>query len=63
LFPWTGLVLVGVALGHALLRRSFAPLAPLQHAPRVLPWLGRHALIVYLLHQPLLIGLLWLAHH
>jgi len=60
-FPWTGLVLVGIALGHALLHRAFAPLAPLQRAPRALAWLGRHGLAVYLLHQPLLIGLLWLA--
>ena len=63
LFPWTGLVLVGTALGHALLRRNFAPLAPLARAPRALRWLGRHSLMVYLLHQPLLIGLLWLTRH
>jgi len=60
LFPWTGLVLIGIALGDALLRRGFAPLAPLRRAPRMLAALGRHSLAVYLLHQPLLIGLLWL---
>jgi len=63
LFPWSGLVLIGTALGHALQRRGFGPLAPLARAPRALRWLGRHSLGVYLLHQPLLIGLLWLTRH
>ncbi len=63
LFPWTGVMLVGVALGHALARDDFRALAPLAHAPDVLPWLGRHSLAVYMLHQPLLFGLLWLVAH
>jgi uncharacterized membrane protein len=61
LFPWAGVLLVGVTLGHALVRSRFAALAPLARAPAPLRSLGRHSLIVYLLHQPLLIGLLWLA--
>ena len=61
LFPWTGVLLIGIAVGHWLLRARFAPLAPLRHAPAALLWLGRHSLIIYLVHQPLLIGLLWIA--
>ena len=61
LFPWTGVLLIGIAVGHWLLRARFAPLAPLRHAPAALRWLGRHSLIIYLVHQPLLIGLLWIA--
>ena len=61
LFPWTGVLLIGIAAGHWLLRARFAPLAPARHAPAALRWLGRHSLIIYLGHQPLLIGLLWIA--
>ena len=60
LFPWLGVVLLGIALGHALLRTRFAPIAPLARAPRALLWLGRHSLAVYMAHQPILMGALWL---
>jgi uncharacterized membrane protein len=63
LFPWAGVLLIGIPLGHALVRRGADALAPLRHGPAVLPWLGRHSLAVYLVHQPLLVGLLWLATH
>jgi uncharacterized membrane protein len=60
LFPWTGVLLLGIAAGHALVRMRFVVLAPLSRAPAVLGFLGRHSLAVYLLHQPILIGALWL---
>jgi uncharacterized membrane protein len=60
LFPWLGVVLLGIALGHALAQRHFAPVALLAGAPRALRWLGRHSLAVYMVHQPLLLGALWL---
>ena len=60
LFPWLGVVLAGIAAGHALLRRDFAPIARLAKAPPPLTWLGRHSLAVYMVHQPLLLGTLWL---
>jgi uncharacterized membrane protein len=62
LFPWAGVMLVGVALGHALVRNQFRAVAALGRAPRVVAWLGRHSLAVYMLHQPLLFGVLWLAY-
>jgi uncharacterized membrane protein len=34
--------------------------ALLAGAPRALRWLGRHSLAVYMVHQPLLLGALWL---
>jgi uncharacterized membrane protein len=61
LFPWIGVVLLGIGAGHELLRRELAPIAPLARAPRALRWLGRHSLAVYMVHQPLLLGILWLA--
>ncbi len=60
LFPWAGVVLVGVAVGHALASAGFRPLRALAGAPRWLTWLGRHSLIVYMVHQPILLALLWL---
>jgi uncharacterized membrane protein len=59
LFPWLGVVLTGVALSwarwlHPWWRRPLP--APLQG----LAWLGRHSLSIYMLHQPLLMGLVWL---
>ena len=60
IFPWTGVLLLGIAAGHWLVRERFAALAPLARVPAALRFLGRHSLVVYLVHQPLLIGLLWL---
>jgi len=59
LLPWAGVVLVGVAAGHWLLARERAPIAALGRlTPAWLAWLGRHSLLVYLLHQPVLVGVL-----
>lgn len=62
IFPWLGVMLIGVYMGAwALRRRAEWPLATLPSA-RLKPvgWLGRNSLAVYMLHQPLLLGLLWL---
>jgi uncharacterized membrane protein len=61
LFPWAGVVLIGIAAGHAMVRSNFAFLRPLAGAPRWFLIFGRHSLVVYMVHQPLLLGLLWLA--
>jgi uncharacterized membrane protein len=58
IFPWGGLVLVGIAAGRIFRKRNIFP-APTQTAPRwagAVCWSGRHALPFYLLHQPLLLG-------
>ncbi|MEZ5796569.1 MAG: heparan-alpha-glucosaminide N-acetyltransferase [Paracoccaceae bacterium] len=66
-FPWAAPLLAGVAVGRIFTRFNLWPaLAP---APtpllRALAWPGRHTLIIYLVHQPLMIGLFnlyfWLA--
>ena len=64
LFPWLAAVLAGLGLGSLWRRRGFA-LTPFWQAmnanpPRLLLLLGSWALTVYLLHQPIMIGLLWL---
>jgi uncharacterized membrane protein len=59
LLPWLGVMWWGLAAGQWLLRRRFAWLAgglAMPLAPLAL--LGRWSLSFYMLHQPLLIGLL-----
>ena len=64
-FPWFGCVLGGIVLARLVLPRLEASrLARWQ--PRALPtrlvvWGGRHSLLVYLVHQPVFIGLLMLS--
>jgi uncharacterized membrane protein len=60
LVPWSGVVFLGIAAGHALARAGFRPLARLASAPPWLRFLGRHSLAVYMLHQPVLLGVLWI---
>jgi len=60
LAPWAGFVFLGIALAHGLARQDFRAVTPLAFAPRWLRWLGRHSLAVYMVHQPLLLGALWL---
>jgi uncharacterized membrane protein len=58
LFPWMGVLFIGIAVGHVLVRNGFAWVAPLSRLPSWLRFLGRHSLVVYLVHQPILLGVL-----
>jgi uncharacterized membrane protein len=63
LFPWFGLVLIGLGLGSYLYaggvrQFSLRPLPDIFVAP--LSLLGRHSLVIYLVHQPVIILLLGL---
>ncbi|MCX7668382.1 MAG: DUF1624 domain-containing protein [Atribacterota bacterium] len=66
LFPWLGVVLLGIAFGKQFYREyhrqfpfpNWGEIAPVQ----VISFLGKHSLTIYLLHQPVLIALLFLAH-
>ncbi len=55
IIPWFGLVLLGMWLGRV------PPDAWPAWGPRPLLWLGRWSLLIYLIHQPILTGLLFLA--
>ncbi|KPC53255.1 Acyltransferase family protein [Amantichitinum ursilacus] len=63
LLPWLGVVFAGMALGFCWKRTQFAlpqwvrALQP--HLPQPLLWLGRHSLLVYLIHQPILFALFY----
>jgi len=61
--PWFGMVLIGLFLGkHLDGNTSAGCLRWHSHRPlaRVLVFAGRHSLLIYMLHQPLLIGILYL---
>lgn len=49
ILPWLFLYLTGYFLGRMLLRR---PPRWLSHSVPGLDWLGRHSLLIYLIHQP-----------
>ncbi len=61
LAPWAGFVFLGIALAHALAAAHWRPVAPLARAPRAVKWLGRHSLLVYMVHQPVFLAVLWVA--
>ena len=62
LLPWFGVVLIGVFSGKAIYGRgpipAFARWRPARPPGEILNWAGRHSLMIYLLHQPVLLVLL-----
>lgn len=64
LLPWAGVTLIGLGVAKLAPPRLFAsPLAlwrPIAWPGRVLDFGGRHSLAVYLLHQPIFFGALYL---
>jgi uncharacterized membrane protein len=63
-FPWLAAGLLGFAIGKQILvpwLSSRAPSGQTDFTPRdPLTWMGRHSLVIYLIHQPILIGLIYL---
>jgi len=61
LIPWFGLMLIGAGLGHYLyIRNNFSTFQYFSISVLVLP--GRHALLIYMIHQPILLAVLYLLH-
>ena len=60
-FPWTGIVLIGMGIGEYLypggVRKYAIPSIP-SFFMQPLAFLGKHSLMIYLIHQPLIILLL-----
>ena len=62
LLPWLGVVLIGIFLGQHFYPRLAKENITFQKPPKIarpITFLGEHALIIYLLHQPILFGLLY----
>lgn len=65
IFPWLGMVFIGVYIAHSKWFNA-DPLKPLiqEHSGRsllYLTWPGQHSLRIYLLHQPIMMGFLYLS--
>lgn len=60
IFPWLGVMWWGMAATHWWLGRGAVPVLSALNRVGVLGWLGRHSLSYYMLHQPVLLGLLGL---
>jgi len=61
MMPWFGAFLGGLALGQSGLLAGLRSKTGLSGAARALAWAGRHSLPIYLVHQPVLMGLVWSA--
>lgn len=62
LFPWFGVVLIGLGLGNFVYQKK-ATLSASKRLPhpafRPLIWLGKYSLWIYLIHQPILLAIFW----
>lgn len=62
LFPWIGVFLIGCVAGRRLYstKKTLFPDAPgwVRSVSRPIEFLGRHSLIIYLVHQPVIIAVL-----
>ena len=63
ILPWLAPVLAGIAAGRLMTRFGLWRWLALPETAGMkrLAWPGRHSLAVYLIHQPVLIGLVWTA--
>lgn len=64
IFPWFAPFLLGLALAKEFTKRGFLLGSPSKAHPnritKILAWPGRHSLMVYLVHQPVLLALIWM---
>lgn len=65
-FPWTAAMLAGIAIAKALTKSGALPCLAAINATanpigKALAWLGNHSLPYYIIHQPVLFGLIWCA--
>lgn len=66
LVPWLGMFLLGMSVAQLFVRLSAWPkiaglIDPDAPLPRAMSWPGQHSLAIYLIHQPLLFGGVYLA--
>ncbi len=64
ILPWLGVCLLGIALGNILYkgntRRFQIPNLSRYTSTKFFTWFGQHSLSIYMLHQPIIVGLLFL---
>ena len=58
LIPWLGIFLIGASLGKSLYASKQSLLS--RRLPRTfVNWAGRHSLVIYIAHQPIIMGVLY----
>lgn len=57
LIPWFGAVLIGIYAGQNAMKKLAVSLP----FGKSLEWIGRNSLAIYVLHQPVIIGIIWIA--
>ena len=64
ILPWFGVCLIGITLGNILYkdnkRRFSLPDLSKYKPTKIFSWLGQHSLAIYLVHQPIIAGVLFL---
>jgi uncharacterized membrane protein len=59
LIPWFGLMLIGAGIGHFLyIRKNFV----FVQTQNIASLLGKYSLVIYMIHQPILLALLYTMH-
>ncbi len=58
LIPWFGVFLIGAALGRSVYSKKKS-LLPWRMPANFVNWAGRHSLVIYIVHQPLIMGVLY----
>ena len=60
ILPWFGAILLGMFFGRKFYFEGRRKLKPGPRFTKLFCFLGRHSLLIYLLHQPILIGIVYL---
>ena len=60
IFPWFGIVLIGVVLGRTFISKRLTVTKILPNKNTFLAKIGQKSLLIYLLHQPILWSGLWM---
>ncbi|MFH0821005.1 MAG: heparan-alpha-glucosaminide N-acetyltransferase [Candidatus Peregrinibacteria bacterium] len=58
LFPWFGVMLLGMAVGHWITQKRTLAATPPPCTAKPLLWLGKYSLWIYFANQPILLGIL-----
>ncbi len=62
LIPWLGLFLYGIVLGKTLYSKKES-LFNFSLPSNPISFMGQHTLLLYVIHQPLIVGVLWVIEH
>lgn len=59
LLPWLPIFLIGTTIGREVLQRRLPAFCYRSHIP-ALTQIGQHSMLIYIVHQPAILGTLWL---